>query len=329
MNGGFLFAVLAVLLILLVLASSLLIFRLQNSVTQISQELRQQKSASEVLAAQESAQNRERFENLNGHLSKVYAQLGAENSALYSLQNSMKDINSVMSNAKRRGSWGEYQMETLIRVYAGQTPSLYEAQHRLENGKIADGVFHLPGSEKLLCIDSKFPMENYQNMISEPEDEAYYSRELRKNIKKHIEDVASKYITPQTADQAILFIPSEAIYQYIFAEQSDLFELALSRHVLLCSPTTLAGIVFTLVSGTQDYYRAQNVSRIEEELSTLTKEVENLEDRASKAFRNTMLLENQLTEIRQSSRRLLGRLHALNGTDQSLISEEDDEEETS
>lgn len=292
---------LIVILLLLVgcLFLALVVFRMSNSMNRMRLEMQDQKTSLETMTQNQSQNSKAMFEDISSHLSRMYAQLGSEHSLLYGLQNSMKDINSVMSNAKRRGSWGEYQMETLIRVYAGQTPSLYEAQFRLDNGKIADGAFHLPQSDNVLCIDSKFPMENYLNMVQEPEDEAYYARELRKNIKKHIEDVASKYINDQTLNEAILFIPSEAIYQYILAEQQDLFELALSKHVLLCSPTTLSGIVFILVSAMKDYYRSKNASRIEKELILLRSQMGRLEDKVTKASRNAALVSSQVEAIEQ------------------------------
>lgn len=310
-SGNIIVLLIVLLMLIICLFLAVLLLRMHTALSAMQSELSENKDALEQLSQTQSQNSRQISEDINGHLSRVYSQLGAENSTLFGLQNSMKDINTVMSNAKQRGSWGEYQMESLIRVYAGESPSVYETQFRLDNGKIADGAFHLPSSEKVLCIDSKFPMENYLNMLREPEDEAYYSRELRKNIKKHIEDVASKYITPQTADEAVLFIPSEAIYQYILAEQQDLFELALSKHVLLCSPTTLSGVVFTLVFGLKDYYRSENAGRIEKELLQLKDEFIRLEDKASKANRNAALVCDQLGDVFESTKRMIRLLSRL------------------
>ena len=88
---------------------------------------------------------------------------------------------------------GEYQLESIIRTYLGDSPHIYATQYHLKNGKISDGAFHLPGSDQVFCIDSKFPMENYTKMVEEPGHADQMKRELRRNIKKHIVDVASKY----------------------------------------------------------------------------------------------------------------------------------------
>ena len=116
-------------------------------------------------------------------------------------------------------------------------------QYTLPNGKIADCAFHLPDTNKVLCIDSKFPMENYLNL---QEDMDTYLRPFKMNMKKHIDDVANKYINIDTMPYALLFVPSEAIYQFVCAKCDDLFTYALQKHVMLVSPTTLVAEVMTL-----------------------------------------------------------------------------------
>ncbi|MCF0245995.1 MAG: DNA recombination protein RmuC, partial [Ileibacterium sp.] len=250
------------LLILLIIVCLLLavLMRNQNRMAwKLITSTKEQKERSDFMAAQ----NGDVFNRLQDQLQTLLRQQSSDSSVISIMQDSIAGMNAVMTNAKRRGNWGEYQMETLIRLYAGENPSVYELQYPLENGKIADGVFHLPGSEKVLCIDSKFPMENFLAMQEDPESAEYYQREFRKNMKKHIDDVAGKYITPQTEDLAVLFIPSEAIYQYICGQCDDLLRYALDRHVLLTSPTTLAGVVFTLLSSTRNFFRAANLKEME------------------------------------------------------------------
>lgn len=307
MNNAVLLTVLLIVLVVLVVLIFLMIgMQRQIAVSRSAMEKQLQATSNQALENRiaQNESSKQMFEEISRNLSSMHSAMGSEKSLLYGLQNSMREINTVMSNAKQRGNWGEYQMETLIRVYAGETPSLYEKQYRLANGRIADGAFHLPGTDQVLCIDSKFPMENYINMIEEPEDEAYFSRELRKNVKKHIDDVASKYITDQTADMALLFIPSEAIYQYILAEQPQLFESALSKHVLMSGPTTLSGIVFTLVSGTQDFYRSSHADQIEKQLLLIRQKMQDLEDRVNKAAKNASLLDSQLAGISTVSKQI-------------------------
>lgn len=250
------------------------------------------------------------------HLDKVMRKMdqlqiqGAKTSQTTSdLQEQMHSITQVMSNAKRRGSWGEYQLESLVRTYLGDSLQIYEAQYRLDNGTISDGAFHLPGTSQVLCIDSKFPMENYLNMVNEPDSVGFYEKEFRRNIKKHINDVAHKYITPQTLDEAVLFIPSEAVYQYLCSDGADLMNYAMSQHVLLVSPTTLAGVVFSLQASTRNFYRAQNFREIEKQLQTIEQEASRLQDRCMKAQKSSAALNNHLNDLTRDSQRLLDALH--------------------
>lgn len=256
--------------------------------------LRQKALSSKLSASQKEMQESQavsssasklHFEIMNEQLSALMRDQNRSSSLMDQLSCQMQAVSRVMTNTKMRGTWGEYQMENLIRIYTGDSPAVYERQYHLANGKIADGAFHLPGTEEVLCIDSKFPMENYLRIDESKEDREYYIKEFRKNMKKHIYDVASKYITPETSGSALLFLPSEGIYQFICGQCDDLMQYALKQHVLLVSPTTLAGVVFTLLSSTRDVYRAKNIVRIERELQALQEEFETLLLKADKAQR--------------------------------------------
>lgn len=221
------------------------------------------------------------------------------------LAQQMHAVTEVMSNAKRRGTWGEYQLDNLVRTYLGDSPYIYSTQFHLANGKISDGAFHLPQTDQVLCIDSKFPMENYLRMCDEPESAEFYEKEFRRNIKKHINDVASKYINEQTLDEALLFIPSEAVYAYICGEGVDLLNYALSQHVLLVSPTTLCGVVFSLQASTKNFYRAANMQEFEKQVRSLELRAGDLCERAGKTCRTSALLQKQLADLQNSAEKLL------------------------
>ena len=194
------------------------------------------------------------------------------------MEASMREISAVMTNAKRRGSWGEYQLETLLRLFVGNTPGVIRMQYTLSNGKIADCAFTMPDTQQVLCIDFKFPMENYLRFLeAEPEQEAGVQKDFEKNVKKHINDVADKYIIPgETAEFAILFLPSESLYEFICGECPDLTEYAMSRHVVLCGPTTLSGMVFTILGTLRDVVRKNRLDEIEQELNRFEKDIDEL-----------------------------------------------------
>lgn len=229
------------------------------------------------------------------------------------MERDIRDMNRVMTNTKQRGNWGEYQLDHLLSLYAGQNPEIFEMQYTLNNGKIADAAFHLPNNHKVLCIDSKFPMENYLEMDEDEENREYYFRQFKANMKKHIDDISKKYITSQTMNQAILFIPSEAIYQFVCAKCEDIVSYGLKKHVFITSPTTLVGITFTLISSTKDFYRASHLEEIEQSLSLLQEDVERLVARSEKAEKSLESLAGQFHSVSTSAKKIGSRIDKITG----------------
>lgn len=193
----------------------------------------------------------------------------------------------------------------LLSVYCGQNPSIYSMQYTLPNGKIADCAFHLPDTNKVLCIDSKFPMENYMNL---QEDMDTYLRPFKMNMKKHIDDVANKYINMDTMPYALLFVPSEAIYQFVCAKCDDLFTYALQKHVMLVSPTTLVAEVMTLLSSTKDFYRTSHMEEIERNILLLQEDANRLLERSIKAEKTLETLATQFHAVSISAQKLSSRM---------------------
>ena len=236
-----------------------------------------------------------------------------ENETIRSIENmeqDLKKMNLIFNNTKQRGNWGEYQLEYLLNMYASENKEVFQMQYPLENKKIADAILYTY-DHQILCIDSKFPMENYLKMIEDKENQEYYFRLFKNNMKKHIQDISQKYITPQTMNQAILFIPSEAIYQFVCAKCSDLFQEALSSHVLLASPTTLVGIVYTILSQTKDFYRQEHVEEIEKDLKVLLEDVNRLLQRSEKAQNNLNLLQDQFEVVHTSCKKIGKRIQKI------------------
>ena len=251
------------------------------------------------------------FELLQQQVQLLSRSQASGNQNLDAIQEQVSRMAMVMNNNKQRGTWGEYQLENLLAIYAGDHPRIYEMQYRLENGRIADAALHLAGTDRVLCVDSKFPMENYLRLCEDPANAAQYDKALRQNVKKHIDDIADKYITPQTADQAVLFLPGEAVYQYICSRCEDIFRYALGRHVLITSPTTLSGILFTLQAGARDYYRAEHLQEMEKHLLLVKEDVDRLAERLEKARRSLNASQASLEQAAVSARKTAGRFEVL------------------
>lgn len=223
------------------------------------------------------------------------------------VENNIRSMNQVMSNVKTRGNWGEYQLDMLLQIYAAKNPSVYSTQYMLSNGKIADAVLHMPQDNRILCIDSKFPMENYLNFIDQ--GDMAQIKTFKANVKKHIDDIAIKYINMQTVDYAIMFIPSEAIYQFICSECIDSLNYALKKHVMMTSPTTLVGTIYTLMASTKDFYRATNIQDIEHNILLLKEDMDRLVTRSKKAERSLESLMEQFHQVSVSASKMASRVN--------------------
>lgn len=295
--------ILMILVILLLIVIVLGIYVMMRQQGKLTRKLMQENEMARA--------NFETMKELNFRIENMQAQTGLSLENSRQLTSQIRSITQVMTNAKRRGNFGEYQLENIIRTYLGDSPYIYVTQYRLKNGKISDGAFHLPGSDQVLCIDSKFPMENYTRMVEEPENADQYERELRRNIKKHIVDVASKYINEETIDVAILFIPNEGVFSWLCSKGSDLMDFAMSQHVMLVSPTTLVGVVFTLLASTRNFYRAKNLEQIEKQLEVLELQADAICEQSEKTGRTLTTLEKQNEELSKQAKRLrmtIGRL---------------------
>lgn len=229
-------------------------------------------------------------------LSETNRSLGQSDIKINQMIDGMHDINVIMTNTKKRGTFGEYQLYHILSLYCGDNQHIYGEQYHLNNGKIGDAALHLPGNTKVLIIDSKFPMENYLKIVDNPKDVSYQN-EFKKNVKKHIDDISKKYITEETLEEAVMFIPSEAIYLYLCDECADLYDYAHNKKVLMTSPSTLMGVVFTLINITKDFNRSENIKEIEKRIIKLKDDTDRLDDRYGKVMKNLSTLEKSLREL--------------------------------
>ena len=178
-------------------------------------------------------------------------------------------LKNVLDNNQNRGKFGEFTLEKIIySIFGDAKAGVYEFQYHLKNydeNDRPDAVIFLPEPNKLLCIDSKFPFVDYKGII---EAETKEIREQSKAgflqaVKKHITAVATKYIIKdQTADYAILFIPSDAIFGFINADLDSVVEYAREKKVILTSPSTLQPILATINLVRLQYDRKKNIDKI-------------------------------------------------------------------
>ncbi len=229
------------------------------------------------------------------------------------LSNNVVSLQSVLADKRSRGAFGEVQLYALLEN--SLAPSQYKMQATLSNGKIADSILELPEPTGRVVVDSKFPLESYQRMtdmsISEP-DRNLAERQFKLDIKKHIDDIANKYILPpETADSAILFLPAEAIFAEIHAHHNDLVDLAWRKRVWLTSPTTLMAVLTTAKAVLKDEATRQQVHLIQQHLVKLSADFSRFGQRFDQLARHIDQAASDVKQIHTSAQKISGRFDSI------------------
>jgi DNA recombination protein RmuC len=160
---------------------------------------------------------------------------------------------------------------------------VYELQAALPGGVRVDCLLKLPEPTGTVAVDSKFPLENYHRMFNGEIDKVLATRQFKADVKKHIDDIANKYIVPNvTADGAVMFIPAEAVFAEIHAYHPELVQLAMTRRVWIVSPTTLMAVLNTARAVIKDVETRKQVHIIKDALGKLSQEFSRFDDRMKK-----------------------------------------------
>ncbi len=192
-------------------------------------------------------------------------------------------LQDILSNKQTRGAFGEIQLTDIV---SKALPSdSYTMQHTLSNGKRADCLIHLPNPPGPICIDSKFPLEAYEALRNAGSDwevnEA--AKFLRTSVKKHIKDISEKYILDgETADGALMFLPSEAVYAELHANFPELVRDGFTARVWIVSPTTCMATLHTMRAILKDARMREQAGAIRKALKQLHRDVEIIGEKAGK-----------------------------------------------
>jgi len=254
----------------------------------------------------------EGFKKTNDTFDRVMKQLSTIDEAqkkIDGLTTNIVSFQALLGDKKSRGAFGEVQLESLVRN--ALPPDAFSMQHTLSNGNRADCVLFLPEPTGSVAIDSKFPLESYRKMLdsSLPPDEIKNAqKQFKLDIKKHIHDIASKYIiSNETSDGAVMFIPAEAVFAEIHAYHSDLIEEAMSQRVWLVSPTTLMAVLNTARAVLKDVETRKQVHIIKAELGRLGQEFERFDVRMKKLADNIRQAHEHAQDVHVTSQKISRR----------------------
>ena len=195
----------------------------------------------------------ENFEKTNKTFTSVLERLSKIDEAqkkIDGLSNDIVSLQGILTDKKTRGIFGEVNLHQILSSVFGENNKVYKMQYPLENGTIVDCMLFTPEPLGMIGIDSKFPLENYRQMVDKNNSKEMRSQAeklFKADMKKHIDAISSKYIIPGvTTDQAILFLPAEAIFAEVNAYHSDIIEYAYKKRVWITSPTTLISTLTTI-----------------------------------------------------------------------------------
>ena len=233
------------------------------------------------------------------------------------LSTNIISLQDILSDKKSRGCFGEVQLHTILAsVFGDKNDKVYQLQYTLPNSSIADSILRTPEPLGMVCIDSKFPLENYQRMmdrtISDAEREAY-EKAFKSDVKKHIDAISSKYIIENvTSDQAIMFLPAEAIFAEINAYHPDLVTYAQKKRVWLTSPTTLIATLTTIEVILRNIERDKHTKEIQVELGKLSLEFARYRTRWDNLSKSITKVNKEVEEINTTTEKITKKFDAIN-----------------
>lgn len=269
------------------------------------------------------------FEKTNKTFTSVLERLSKIDEAQKKIENLSSDIvslQSILTDKKSRGIYGEVNLKHIMENVFGVNDTIYKLQCTLSNTTIADCVLYAPEPLGTIIIDSKFPLENYQMMVDKKlssSERAMHEKQFKIDVKKHIDAISSKYIIPgETADQAIMFLPAEAIFAEINAYHTDILDYSYRKKVWICSPTTLISTLSVVEMIIKNIERDKYTSIIHEELNKLGLEFSRYKERWDKLARSIQTVNKDVENVYVTTEKISKKFELINKVEVEKIEEE-------
>ncbi len=254
----------------------------------------------------------EGFEKTNATFTDVVKRLTIIDEAqkkITELSGNVVSLQQILSDKRSRGAFGEVQLAALIR---NMMPEQHFAlQYELPNQTRVDCMLFLPEPTGNIAIDAKFPLESYRTYMNDDNTPAQKQKamtQFRVDIRKHIKDIATKYIIPgETSDSAVMFVPAEAIFAEIHSHYPELVESAHNARVWLVSPTTMMAILTTARAVLKDAATRKQIHIIQEHLVALSRDFDRFQGRMDKLSKHINLAQEDVESVHKSSRKITSR----------------------
>jgi DNA recombination protein RmuC len=257
----------------------------------------------------EGTQALDRRMRLFGEIEHRLGELAVQTKKIESIGSNIQSLSELLRPPKLRGSVGEILLENLLAQI--MPTALFETQYRFESGRRVDAVVKL--GERLLPIDSKFPLESYQRLASSADDPKA-EKEFAQIVKKHVDDIADKYLRPDenTTDIALMYIPAEAVYYQFVSQDNRLgFDYALSRKIIPTSPGHLYAFLASLASVYKQAGLTSGSRRLVAALNHLTESVTRLVGYHGRIEGSLRSISTSFDKARQETSSIVDQLHRL------------------
>ena len=265
----------------------------------------------------------ESFNKTNKTFTSVLERLTKIDEAQKKIDNLSTDIvslQSILTDKKSRGIFGEINLKhILVSIFGEKNDNVYRLQYTFGNNTIADAVIFAPEPLGTVAIDSKFPLENYQIMVDRNKSQVERTtaeKQFKIDVKKHIDAISDRYIIPGvTSNQAIMFLPAEAIFSEINAYHSDLVEYAYKHHAWITSPTTLISTFTVIQVLLKNIERDKYTSIIHDELNKLGIEFSRYKERWDKLSRSIETVNKDVESIHVTTDKISKRFESISSVD--------------
>lgn len=291
---------------------------LADTVQRVEQSLRDQERTLAGLVNERLERSEKATGQVITDLRERLARIDEAQKKIGDLSTQVVSLQQILTNKQARGAFGEVQLNDL--VSSALPPSAYALQSTLTNGSRVDCLLKLPNPPGSIAIDAKFPLESYHALraVAPGDTQALTTaqRAFQAAMRKHITDIRDKYIVAgETAESALLFLPSEAIYAELHANFGGIVDESYRARVWIVSPTTMMATLNTVRAVLKDVQMREQAGEIQKSVGLMLDDVRRLDERVDNLKKHFAQTEKDLREIDISTDRITRRGERILTTD--------------
>ncbi len=240
-----------------------------------------------------------------------YEDIGKITSYTEDIREIHQDVSSMLESPKERGSFGEQQLELILQ---DMLPSdMYGIREEVIDNKIPDAYIETSGG--IICIDSKFPLENYRRMLdcNDETERKSYADNFRRDVERHLRKIKNDYLRPNkgTLNVSFAFVPSESVYYYLVTEEFDMVKNFSSKGVQVVSPLTVGHKMQLIKADVKTQKLSEKAESVKRNLENISESIEKFEDEWSTLKRHVSNAEKKSGDVDREFNRLVDKFDSV------------------